>query len=215
MPGLPADDLPQSRPGCLFRELVIFLHPPPGRRDSDQPGQRHRPGRPAPVKRQLAGVAVPPDQQHAAPALVPVRGIVAGHLEHRPVVVAGALGPGAGAHPVPGAGGDHGHGPGGGHGAARADGHSMVDPDCHHVAHLVLADGAAQLAAAVHFVAGDEGGVDPQGVRAVEQGAASCGLVANMTSSGTPASSRCSSSAAQAPGRYSARPISACPRPVA
>jgi hypothetical protein len=44
---------------------------------------------------------------------------------------------------------------------------------------------------------------------------ASCGLLANVTSSGTPASSRCSSSAAHAPGRYNARPISACPRPVA
>jgi hypothetical protein len=44
---------------------------------------------------------------------------------------------------------------------------------------------------------------------------ASCGLVANITSSGTSASSRCSSSAAQPSGRYRARPISACPRPVA
>jgi hypothetical protein len=35
---------------------------------------------------------------------------------------------------------------------------------------------------------------------------ASCGLVANMTSSGTPASSRRSSSAAQSAGRYRARP---------
>src|SRR5204862_6414719 len=35
---------------------------------------------------------------------------------------------------------------------------------------------------------------------------ASCGLVANITSSGMPASSRCSSSAARAPGRYKARP---------
>jgi hypothetical protein len=40
---------------------------------------------------------------------------------------------------------------------------------------------------------------------------ASCGFVANRTSSGTPASSRRSSSAAQSAGRYRARPISACP----
>src|SRR6266568_3382815 len=44
---------------------------------------------------------------------------------------------------------------------------------------------------------------------------ASSGLVANITSSGTPASSRCSSSAAHAPGRYSARSISAWPRDAA
>ena len=40
---------------------------------------------------------------------------------------------------------------------------------------------------------------------------ASCGFVANMISSGTPASSRRSSSAAQSAGRYRARPIRACP----
>ena len=40
---------------------------------------------------------------------------------------------------------------------------------------------------------------------------ASSGFVANMTSSGTPASSRRSSSAAQSAGRYRARPIRACP----
>ena len=40
---------------------------------------------------------------------------------------------------------------------------------------------------------------------------ASCGFVSNVISSGTPASSRRSSSAAQPSGRYRARPIRACP----
>ena len=55
----------------------------------------------------------------------------------------------------------------------------------------------------------------PGGCARSSRAPASCGLVANSTSSGTPASSRCSSSAAQPSGRYSARPISACPRPLA
>ena len=109
---------PASRPATLLSELVIFFNPPADDRDGDQPGQRDRPGCPAPVVRQRAGVAVPPGQQHAVPAVVPAGSIVAGHLQHRPVVVAGALGPGPGAHPVPGVSGDHAGGRCGGHGAA-------------------------------------------------------------------------------------------------
>ena len=37
-------------------------------------------------------------------------------------------------------------------------------------AHPALADAAAQLTAAVHFIAGHEGGADPRSVRAVQQG---------------------------------------------
>ena len=47
----------------------------------------------------------------------------------------------------------------------------MVGADRHHIAHPALADAAAQLTAAVHFVACHEGGADPQGVRAFDQGA--------------------------------------------
>ena len=47
----------------------------------------------------------------------------------------------------------------------------MVSADRHHIAHLALADAAAQLTAAVYFIARHEGGADPQGVRAVQQGA--------------------------------------------
>ena len=45
----------------------------------------------------------------------------------------------------------------------------MVGADREHIAHLALADAAAQLAAAVHFIAGHEGGADAQAVRAVQQ----------------------------------------------
>jgi hypothetical protein len=47
----------------------------------------------------------------------------------------------------------------------------VVGAGRHHIAHPALADAAAQLAAAVHFIAGHEGGADPQGLRAVQQGA--------------------------------------------
>ena len=78
-------------PFCQLRK--DHLDPPPGHRDGDHPGQRDRPRCPAPVERQLAGIAVPPDKEHAVPTVVPVGGVVAGHLEHGPVVVPGALGP--------------------------------------------------------------------------------------------------------------------------
>jgi len=47
----------------------------------------------------------------------------------------------------------------------------VVGADRHHVAHPALADAAAQLTAAVHLIAGHEGGADPQAVHAVQQGA--------------------------------------------
>jgi len=47
----------------------------------------------------------------------------------------------------------------------------VVGADRQHIAHPALTDAAAQLAAAVHFIAGHEGGADPQGLRAIQQGA--------------------------------------------
>jgi site-specific DNA recombinase len=113
---LPTSPDGPHRPFCQLRK--DHLNPPPGHGDGDQPGQRDRPGRPAAVERQLAGVAVPPGQQHAVPVLMAAGCVVAGHLQHRPVVVAGALGPGPGAHPLPGAGGNHACRRGGGQGVA-------------------------------------------------------------------------------------------------
>ena len=60
---LPTSPEGPHRPFCQLRK--DHLDPPPGHRDGDQPGQRDRPGCPAPVERQLAGVTVPPGQQHA------------------------------------------------------------------------------------------------------------------------------------------------------
>ena len=56
-----------------------------------------------------------------------------------------------------------------------------------------------------------EGRADTAVVGAGQQSIGQLRLVANMTSSGTPVSSRRSSSAAQSPGRYKARPTRACP----
>jgi site-specific DNA recombinase len=166
---LPTSSDGPHRPFCQLRK--DHLDPPPGRCDGDQPGQRDRPGCPAPVERQLAGIAVPPGQEHAVPVIVPAGCIVAGHLEHRPVVVPGALGPGPGPHPVPGAGGNHAGSGGRGHGAARAGRRDVVGADRQHIAHSALADAAAQLTAAIDFIAGHEGGADPESVRAVQQAA--------------------------------------------
>jgi hypothetical protein len=47
---------------------------------------------------------------------------------------------------------------------------------CHHIAHPALADAAAQLTAAVRLIACDEGGADPQPVRAFDQAAGQLGL---------------------------------------
>ena len=58
---LPTSPDGPHRPFCQLRK--DHLDPPPGHRDGDQLGQRDRPGCPAPVERQLAGVAVPPGQQ--------------------------------------------------------------------------------------------------------------------------------------------------------
>ena len=88
---LPTSPDGPHRPFCQLRK--DHLDSPAGDRDGDQPGQRDRAGSPAPVERQRAGVAVPPGQQDAVPAAVPAGSVVAGHLQHRPVVVTGALGP--------------------------------------------------------------------------------------------------------------------------
>jgi site-specific DNA recombinase len=112
---LPTSPDGPHRPFCQLRK--DHLDPPPGHCDGDQLRQRHRPGRPAAAGRQLAGIAMPPGQQHAVPIPVPGGRIVTGHLEHhRPVVVTGALGPRPGAHPVPGGAGNHAGGSGCGHG---------------------------------------------------------------------------------------------------
>ena len=46
----------------------------------------------------------------------------------------------------------------------------MVGADCQQIAHPALADAAAQLTSAVYYVAGHEGGADPQRLRMFQQG---------------------------------------------
>jgi hypothetical protein len=70
---------------------------------------------------------------------------------------------------VPGAGGNQPHSVSCGQGAARANGHGVVGADRHHIAHPSPADAAAQLTAAIDFIAGHEGGADPPRLRALQQ----------------------------------------------
>ena len=93
------------RPFCQLRK--DHLGSPPGHCGGDQPGQRDGSRCPAPVERAGAGITVAADQQRAAPgiglAVVVAGRVVAGHFQHRPVVVAAAPGAMPGAHPLPGA----------------------------------------------------------------------------------------------------------------
>ena len=96
---LPTSPDGPHRPFCQL--CKDHLDPPPGHCDGDQPGQRDWSRCPAPVERACAGIRVAADQQRAAAGRLAL--IVAGHLEHRPVVMAAALGAVPGAHPLPGA----------------------------------------------------------------------------------------------------------------
>jgi site-specific DNA recombinase len=117
---LPTSPYEPHRPFCQLRK--DHLDSPPGHCDGDQLGQRDLSGCPAPVERAGAGVPVAADQQHAASgiarAVVVTGRVVAGHLQHRPVVVTASLGAVPGAHPLPAAAGDQPGGPGRGQGAA-------------------------------------------------------------------------------------------------
>ena len=128
-------------------------------------------GRPAQVVADGAGVAVPAEQQHAVPVAVPVGGVVGLDLDHRPVVVLGSFGGRAGAHPLPGTGFDQ---PGGclrGHPAAGGQCHHVVRADRHDVAAATGCGCRGAAPAAVHLIAGDEGGADTAVVGAGQQSA--------------------------------------------
>src|ERR1039457_3187522 len=202
VPGGPGGDLAAVQAGDLLVQLVIFLDFPAGDRHGDQLGQRDGPRAPALVVADGAGIAVLAQEQEGMTVVVALGGVVGGDLDHRPVVVLGALGRRSGAHPLPHAGFPqflrslHGDATAGGQG----DG--MVRADGHDVAGAEFPDALAQVKAPVDFVADDEGTRMPRPCACLSSSPASSGLVANMTSSGTPASSRCSSSAAQPAGRY-------------
>ena len=103
------------------------------------------------------------------PVAVAVGGVVGRDLDHRPVVVLGALGRLPGAHPLPHAGFHQSGGVLHGEAAAGGQGHHMVRADGHDVAGAALADPLAQVKAAVHLVAGDEPGADAAVAGALEQ----------------------------------------------
>jgi site-specific DNA recombinase len=129
-------------PFCQLRKDHLDL--PADLRDGDQPGQRHRLRGPAPVEGQGSRVAVPAGQQHAVPVIAAVAGgVVAGHLQHGPVVVAQALGAVPGTDPVPGIAGDQPGGLGRGQGAARAGSEGVIGADRQHIPHAAAEDRAA------------------------------------------------------------------------
>ena len=135
---LPTSPDGPHRPFCQLRKDHLDF--PSGDRDGDQLRQRDRARAPAQVVADGAGVAVPPQQQERVPVCPPwPSGVSSGSdLDHRPVVVLGAFGGRAGAHPLP-------HGrfhqvSGGFHGQAAAggQGHRVVGPDRQDVAGAAL-----------------------------------------------------------------------------
>ena len=99
---LPTSPDGPHRPFCqLCKDHLYF---PAGDGYRDQPGERDRVRAPAQVVADGAGVAVPSQEQEGVPAVVALGGVVGRDLDHRPVVVLGSLGGGAGAHPLPHAG---------------------------------------------------------------------------------------------------------------
>jgi len=165
---LPTSPDGPHRPFCqLCKDHLYF---PSGDRDGDQLRQRDRARAPAQVIADGAGVAVPPEQQERVPAvLLAVRGVVGQDLDHGPVVVFGAFGGRAGAHPLPHGRFDQVRGGFHGQAAAGGQGHRVVGPDREDVAGAACADALAQVTAAVDFVAGDEPGADSLVVRMLQQ----------------------------------------------
>src|SRR5579859_3069881 len=176
VPGGPGGDLAAVQAGDLLGHLVIFLDFPAGDGHVDQLGQRDGLRAPAQVVADGAGVAVAAQEQERVPVIVPAGGVVGRGLDHRPVIVLGALGGRAGAHPLP-------HGrldqvPGRLHGEAAAGrhGHHLVRADSHDIARPELADAPAQVEGPVDFIAGDERGADAAVMRLLQQLAGQVGL---------------------------------------
>ena len=155
------------RPFCQLRK--DHLNPPPGDGYLDQLCQRHRVRCPAQEAADGAGVAVPAQEQHGVPVVLAFGGVIGRDLDHGPVVVLGALGGRAGAHPLPHSGFDQAGGGFHGEAPAGGQGHLVVGADGQDVAGAALADALAQLKAAVHFVAGDEPRPDTPVVGVLQQ----------------------------------------------
>ena len=164
---LPTSPDGPHRPFCQLRK--DHLDSPPGDGHLDQLRQRHRVRGPAQVAADGAGVAVPAEQQHGVPGVLSFGGVVRGDLDHGPVVVLGALGRRAGAHPLPHSGFDQAGGCFHGEAPAGGQGHHVVGADGHDVAGAAFPDALAQVKAAVHLVAGGEPGADAPVVGVLQQ----------------------------------------------
>ena len=112
---------------------------------------------------------MPAQEQCRVPGLVSFGGVVGHDLDHRPVVVLGALGRLPGAHPLPHAGFHQAGGVLHGEAAAGGQHHRVVRADGQDVAGAALADACAQVKAAVDLVAGDEAGADAAIVSVLQQ----------------------------------------------
>ena len=171
---LPTSPDGPHRPFCqLCKDHLDF---PAGDRRGDQLGQRDGPGTPAQVVADGAGVAVFAQEEEGMPVIVPVGGVVGLDLDHRPVVVLGALGRRAGAHPLPHTGLDQVLGGFHGEAAAGRHGDHVVGADGHDVAGAEFADALAQVKAPVDFIAGDERGADAAVMRLAQQPPGQFGL---------------------------------------
>ena len=110
------------------------------------------------------------------PGVLPLGGVVGRDLDHGPVVVLGALGGRAGAHPLPYGGFDQAGGCFHGEAPAGSHGHHVVGAHGQDVADTAFPDALAQLKAAVDFVAGGESGADAPVVGVLQQVAGELGF---------------------------------------
>ena len=96
---LPTSPKGPHRPFCQLRKDHLYF--PAGDGHVDQLCQWDGLWAPAQVVADGAGVAVAAQEQERVPVIVPAGGVVGRDLDHRPVIVLGALGGRAGAHPLP------------------------------------------------------------------------------------------------------------------
>jgi site-specific DNA recombinase len=96
---LPTSPDGPHRPFCQLCKDHLYFPARDGH--VDQLGQRDGLRASAQVVADGAGVAMAAQEQEGVPVIVPAGGVVGRDLDHRPVVVLGTLGRGAGAHPLP------------------------------------------------------------------------------------------------------------------
>src|SRR5215203_2219060 len=216
VPRPPAAHLMLVQAAQALAGLKTLFHRPTPPGDFDQDGQRGGTGRIAAVEGQLAGLAVAADHEPVLACLLGGgRAVVVVQAHKRPVVQAVALGAPAARHLLPRPRRDLGEQAVGAVSGA-AEGHMVIAGDRQDISDSSSLQRSAQLGVgAVDLVAGDPGRRDPASSARMIIRVARAGLVANPTSSGTPAACKRSGSLVQDRGRYSSRSITACPASVA